>query len=180
MKNLTSFTLNYPGYSAKLLTPEDASQLQNLYEQCSEFAVLTNGKPFAPTAAREEFDDLPDGKTTQDIYVFGLFDSRDELIAMISSVKNYPDNNTWWLGLMMLNPLHRRKRIGSQFYQGFENWLSLQGAKQVSLCAIEPNETALKFWKSLGFEIIRKIEPRKYGNKMHAAYVLSRAVKKTV
>lgn len=180
MKNSITFALNCSGYSVKLLTKEDAAVLQTLYEQCSEFAVLTYGKAFAANAAREEFDDLPDGKTTQDIYIFGLFDSCNELIGMISSVRLYPNNQTWWLGLMMLNPLQRRQKIGSQFYQAFENWVLAQGVSQVSLCAIEANETGLKFWKSLGFEIIRKIEPRKYGNKMHAVYVLSRAVKTKV
>lgn len=62
MNNSASFTLNRPGYLAKLLKPEDAAVLQSLYEQCTEFALLTDGQPPSPTAACEEFDAVPDGK----------------------------------------------------------------------------------------------------------------------
>lgn len=109
MENLTSFVLNHPGYCTKLLKLEDAKILQSLYEQCTEFALLTDGKPPSPTAARDEFDALPDGKTTEDKYIFGLFDSRDELIGMIESLRHYPDNHTWWVGLMILSPQYRAR-----------------------------------------------------------------------
>ncbi len=66
MNESASFALNRPGYSAKLLKPEDAEVLQTLYEQCTEFAILTDGQPPSFTAARDEFDAVPDGKTLQD------------------------------------------------------------------------------------------------------------------
>ncbi len=96
MNNSASFALNRPGYySAKLLKPEDAAVLQSLYEQCMEFALLTDGQPPSPTAARDEFDAVPDGKMTQDKYIFGLFNSQNDLLGMIESIQHYPDNQTW-------------------------------------------------------------------------------------
>jgi hypothetical protein len=50
------FSLELPAYSAKRLVLEDAEVVQQLYEQCTEFALLTDGQPPLPTAAREEFD----------------------------------------------------------------------------------------------------------------------------
>jgi RimJ/RimL family protein N-acetyltransferase len=179
MINSASFTLNRPNYSAKLLDPEDAVVLQKLYEQCTEFALLTDGHPPTPTAAREEFDAVPDGKTTQDKYIFGLFAQQNDLIGMIESIRCYPDNQTWWLGLMMLSPEQRSQGLGTEFYRAFENWVSAQGLKQISLSVVEANELGLQFWRSLGFEVIRKTEPRQFGNKTHAVYVMSRAVAKT-
>jgi GNAT superfamily N-acetyltransferase len=179
VNNSARFALNRPGYSAKLLKPEDAAVLQSLYEQCTEFAFLTDGQPPSPTAARDEFDAVPDGKTTQDKYIFGLFDPQNDLLGMIESIRHYPDNQTWWLGLMMLSPEQRGHGLGSEFYQAFENWVSVQAIKQVSLSVVEANDLGLKFWKSLGFEVIRKTEPRQFGNKTHAVYVMSRAVATT-
>ena len=95
MKNSASFALNRPGYLAKLLKPEDAVMLQSLYEQCLEFALLTDGQPPSPTAARDAFDVVPAGKTTQDKYIFGLFDPQNDLLGMIESIRHYPDNQTW-------------------------------------------------------------------------------------
>ncbi|WP_338462915.1 GNAT family N-acetyltransferase [Synechococcus elongatus IITB7] len=179
MTNPEIFALNRPGYSAKLLNPGDAVVLQRLYEQCTEFALLTDGHPPALTAAREEFDVVPGGKTTQDKYIFGLFAPQNDLIGMIESIRYYPDNQTWWLGLMMLSPEHRGQGLGKEFYRAFENWVAAQGLKQMSLSVIEANDSGLQFWKGLGFEILRKTEPRQFGNKTHAVYVMSRAVATT-
>jgi GNAT superfamily N-acetyltransferase len=179
MNKLASFSLNRSGYLAKLLKPEDAAVLQSLYEQCTEFALLTDGQPPSSTAARDEFDAVPGGKTTQDKYIFGLFDPQNDLIGMIESIRHYPDNQTWWLGLMMLSPKQRGQGLGSEFYQAFENWVSAQGVKQVSLSVVEANELGLQFWKSLGFEVIRKTEPQQFGNKIHAVYVMSHSVAAT-
>jgi GNAT superfamily N-acetyltransferase len=179
MNELAGFALNLPGYSVKLLKLEDATVLQSLYEQCTEFAFLTDGQPPSPTAAHNEFDAVPDGKTTKDKYIFGLFNPQNDLIGMIESLRHYPDNQTWWLGLMMLSPKQRGQGLGSEFYQGFENWVSAQGIKQVSLSVVEANELGLQFWKSLGFEVICKTEPRQFGNKTHAVYVMSRPVAAT-
>lgn len=59
MNESTSFSLQIPAYLVKWLLPEDAEVLQQLYEQCTEFALLTDGQPPLPTAAREEFDAVP-------------------------------------------------------------------------------------------------------------------------
>lgn len=176
MNDSASFALNRPNYSAKLLKAEDAVVLQTSYERCTEFALLTDGQPPSSTAARDEFDALPVGKTTEDKYIFGLFDPQNDLIGMIESIRHYPDNQTWWLGLMMLSPEQRGQELGSEFYQAFEDWVSAQAVKQVSLSVVEANELGLQFWKSLGFKIIRKTEPRQFGNKAHAVYVMFRAV----
>jgi RimJ/RimL family protein N-acetyltransferase len=176
MDESTIFSLELPAYSAKRLVPEDAEILQQLYEQCTEFALFTDGQPPSPTAAREEFDAVPEGKTTHDKYIFGLFDPNDSLVGMIESIRYYPDHKTWWLGLMMLAPEQRGKGLGSEFYRAFERWVSSQGVPRISLSAIEANESGLQFWKKMGFEVIRKTPPRQFGTKMHELYVLSRAV----
>jgi GNAT superfamily N-acetyltransferase len=179
MNDSVSFALNRPNYSVKLLNPEDAAVLQILYEQCTEFALLTDGQPPSSTAAYDEFEAVPDGKTTQDKYILGLFDPQNHLIGMIESIRHYPDNQTWWLGLMMLSPEQRGQGLGSEFYQAFEDWVAVQSVKQVSLSVVEANELGLQFWKSLGFEVIRKTEPRQFGKKTHAVYVMSRAAATT-
>jgi RimJ/RimL family protein N-acetyltransferase len=176
MDESTNFSLELPAYSVKRLVPKDAEVLQQLYEQCTEFALLTDGQPPLPAAAREEFDAVPKGKTTQDKYIFGLFDPDDILVGMIESIRYYPDNETWWLGLMMLTPEQRGQGLGSEFYRAFERWVSSQGVPRISLSVVEANESGLQFWKKMGFEVIRKTPPRQFGIKTHELYVLSRAV----
>ena len=84
---------------------------------------------------------------------------------MIESIRDYPDDQTWWLGLMMLIPEQRGQGLGSEFYKLFENWVAAQSAKQVSLLVIEDNKLGSWFWRSLGFEVVRKTEPQQFGKK---------------
>ena len=72
--------------------------LQSLYEQCTEFALLTDGQPPSATTARDEFDAVPDGKTTQDIYIFGLFK-----LHSITSKKAYGEPSIILISLALLN-----------------------------------------------------------------------------
>jgi RimJ/RimL family protein N-acetyltransferase len=176
MNESTSFSLELPAYSAKRLVPEDAEVLQPLYEQCTEFALFTDGQPPLPTAAREEFDAVPEGKATQDKYIFGLFDPDAILVGMIESIRYYPDDKTWWLGLMMLTPEQRGKGLGVEFYRAFERWVSGQDVLRISLCIVEANQAGLKFWKKMGFEVIRKTPPQQFGTKTHGLYILSRSL----
>ena len=50
---------------------------------------------------------MPEGKTTEDNYIFGLFDAYNILLGMIGAIRHYPDNQTWWVELMMLAPEQR-------------------------------------------------------------------------
>ncbi len=174
MNNLSGFSLASFRYSIKQLLPKDVNVLQELFEQCRDFALLTNGEIFSPTAAREEFELVPEGKATQDVYIFGLFDMHNILIGAISSLRHYPDNRTWWIGLMVLAPEHRKKGLGTNFYRSFEDWVLMQNVTQISLCVIEANDLGLQFWQKMGFKITRKIPQRQYGIKTHKLYVLSR------
>lgn len=173
MGTLASFSLENFGYLAKQLQPKDAAVLQQLYEQCTDFALLSDGLPPAPTAALEEFEALPDGKTIQDKYIFGLFDSCNRLVGMMESIRHYPDHQTWWIGLMMLAPEVRGNGLGTEFYKSFKQWVATQGVSQISLAVFESNKPGLKFWKKMGFEVIRKAPPQQFGLKTHERHVLS-------
>lgn len=176
MNSPSNFSLRYSGYSAKRLIPDDAEILQKLYKQCLEFSLLTDGVAPSPSAARDEFDAVPDGKTTEDKYIFGLFNSSNFLVGMIEAIRHYPDDQTWWIGLMMLAPEQRGKGLGADFYRGFERSLSAQSVSQISLSVIEANEPGLQFWKRMGFSIVRKAPPQQFGIKTHERYVLTRVL----
>ncbi|MGK7926579.1 MAG: N-acetyltransferase family protein [Spirulina sp.] len=176
MDNLTDFSLESSGYSVKRLAPEDAGILQPLYEQCLEFILLTDGIPPSPTAAREEFKDVPEGKTLEDNHILGLFDANNILLGTIVAYRHYPNDRTWWIGLMMLAPEWRGRGLGAAFYRAFEGWVLVRGISEISLCAIAANELGLKFWQKMGFEVIRKTPPRQFKAKTHEVYVLSRAI----
>lgn len=170
------FSVSHPDYTVSRLTVQDADELQRLFKTCSDLFELTNGVPPTPTAARDEFSDVPDGKSPQDIHAFGLVAHRSILAGVIIAVQHYPDAEMWWIGLMLLAPKHRGRGIGAEFYRAFERWLGEQSVAYVSLCAIAPNLSGRQFWQRMGFEIICQTAPRSYGCKTHVVYVYRRTL----
>lgn len=163
-------------YSIRLLTVEDAKILQLLYEKCADFAFLVDGESPSPSAAHDEFSAVPEGKTIQDKFILGLFDKNHICVGMIESIRRYPDDQSWWLGLMMLAPEYRGKGLGSEFYKLFERWVVAQGAQQIQLSVVEANGQGFNFWKQAGFEVIRKTSPQQMGKKIHALHVMKRKI----
>lgn len=177
MDSLTGSVLELSGYWARQLEPnKDEGILQQLYEQCTDYSCLIDGHPPSPSAASEEFLAVPEGKTLQDKFMIGLFDACNNLVGLIEGIRYYPDDSTWWVGLMMLAPSQRGEGNGSEFYRAFERWASAHGAQQVSLSVVEENEQGFRFWQKVGFEVTRLTPPRQFGNKTHALYVMRRNV----
>jgi hypothetical protein len=117
MIHSSEFLIDRSGYSVQRLRPEAVPVMQRLYEQCTEFALLTMGEPFSSTEAQDEFGVLPSGKTADDKYLLGLFDPHHELIGLMEAICGYPDDRTWWVGLLLLNPAQRCQGLATNFYQ---------------------------------------------------------------
>ena len=76
----------------------------------------------------------------------------------------------------MLAPDYRGQGLGADFYTAFRRWVLAEGAAQVSLSAIAPNQSGLQFWQRMGFQITRTIPLRQFKAKTHRVYVLSHAI----
>jgi RimJ/RimL family protein N-acetyltransferase len=160
------------GFTIKQLTLADAGRLQHLYDDCQDFAILTDGEPASPTAAYDEFFALPEFKNQADKFIFGLLNQDDQIIGMIESIRQYPDVETWWLGLMMLAPQTRGQGIGVIMLAWFESFAATHGAQKIMLSVVEVNEAGRKFWERAGFQHVRRTEPRAFGSKMHCVDVM--------
>jgi len=176
MSNSIQFELPNSEYIVKRLNPSDTKLLQRFYEQCTDYALLSDGHPPVACAAADEFLALPNGKNLEDKFIFGLFNSHNFLIGVLETIRHYPDEKSWWIGLMMLVPEQRAKGNGSQFYKAYEKWLSQQKAQFVFLAVLEENQLGFAFWQKLGFEVLRIAPPQQFGNKVHRRYVMQRPV----
>jgi len=117
---------------------------------------------------------VPEGKPPDDLHLFGLCDFQERLVGVITALQHYPDDETWWIGLMLLAPDQRGQGLGAAFYRAFKQWLSNQGANYVALSAIADNAQGRAFWQRLGFNEIRQTAPRTMGQKTHVVHVFRR------
>ena len=170
------FDLKELNCSVKKLEIADADLLQRLYEKCADYNYLMEGQPPSPTAALDEFTAIPAGTSLDDKYMLGIFDSENELIGLIEGIQHYPKKGSWWIGLIMLAPAHRRRGILHFLIKEFERWIALQGMDCIMGSVSEANDKVLRLWKQIGFQVVRSVR-REDSNLLSSFSVIKRKVR---
>ncbi|MEW5867866.1 MAG: GNAT family N-acetyltransferase [Chloroflexota bacterium] len=179
MKTDTAFYINSQAYSVRRLSLADSQAIQVLHDQCLDFMLLVDVHPAGPNAGAEEFEDLPPGKSQDDHFVFGIADQQDNLVGLLDAVRGYPDETTWWVGLLLLAPEVRSQGLGPIVLQGFNEFVRSTGGQAVMLGVVEQNRRAYKFWSRIGFDFVRETEPRQFGYKTQTVIIMRRLLPPT-
>ena len=161
----TLFTI--PGFQVNYLRENDARSLQRLLENCTDYCMLVDGHPPGENSAQALIANRPEDRSINDKAVFGLYNHERNLVGVLDVLKNYPFQNDWWIGLMLIDPDYRNQGLGRQIVQSFMDWVRLQRVKRIYLGVVECNDKAFKFWQSVGFTVVERQPPRKFGNLTH-------------
>lgn len=162
-----------PGGRLDLLSPSDAVAVFDLYQRCQDYFRLQDGEPAVRSDADELFNEVPPSKRPEDQFVIGY--RRDtRLLGVAQLLTNYPNEWDWYLGFLLLDPGVRGAGVGRHFYKAVEQWSAGQGAKRMLLCVLDANEPALRFWRSLDFELVRAVDATTFKQKSHVRYEFAR------
>jgi ribosomal protein S18 acetylase RimI-like enzyme len=176
MKTETTFDIGSQDYSVHQLSLEDSGAIQGLYEKCLDYMLLVDGHPAGPNSGEEEFQDVPPGKSFDDHFVFGIVNQQNDLVGLLDVLRWYPDETTWWIGLLLFAPEVRSQGIGEKVLQGFAEYVRGSGAQSIMLGVVEENKLAYKFWSRMGFEFVSKREPQQFGDKTQTVIVMRRSL----
>ncbi len=174
MDKTTTFPLSFSGYEIEGLTEADAQRLLPLYQSCSDYVVLERGHGPDAAIALEEFQSFPPDRTEADKFVFGLKAATGALVGMFACDRDYPQEKSWWIALLMIDPAVRRHGVAKTLCEDFFRFLKTQGADRVELAVFEENVAGLRFWESQGFNPVRTAGPVDIGTKQHCLQVLAR------
>lgn len=128
-------------------------ELQAFYQGCVDYFQLATGQPPGPNEAEELLTALPRGKGHEDKFVIGLFDAPGHMIGVLDVIRDYPKPSEWYLGLLLLGPSWRSRKLGERVYRRLEDWVRELGGTSLHLIVQEQNPDALRFWQRMGFEI---------------------------
>ncbi len=160
-------------YTAAALPHTALSLVQTLFERCADYFEVVEGGPPGPHAAEEVFTDVAPGKTLDDKLLLGLWDG-PQLIGVLDVMRDYPDANTWFIGLLLLDPAYRGHGAGALIIEALVAWAAQQGVQALGLGVVAQNTGALRFWSRMGFEVVRVTEPRTFGTKEQTVTVMRR------
>lgn len=168
MKNST-----FDEYSIKQLCKNDINVLQGLCEKCTKYYILDQGTVAKGGEAQKILDALPPDKTFEDQYNIGVYDIDNCLLGIVNIIDSYPENGTWMLGLMLIDPSKRNVGLGRYFHQEIINFVKKRNGKRILIGVLEDNEIALKFWKSIGYKLIKKSKQDRGNNRIKTVLIFS-------
>lgn len=97
-----------------------------------------------------DMTNFPPNKTIDDKYFLGYFENQ-RLIAIMDLILDYPEKETLWIGLFMVDHSSQHTGIGSNIIQELLNYLSTTIFSKIQLGYIASNEQSKKFWEKQGF-----------------------------
>ena len=81
---------------------------------------------------------------------FGLY--APGLVAVIEILRDWRVAGTWTIGLLLLDPLVRRRGAGTALVDALDTCAAQSGAERLRVVVRKANLGGLAFWRRLGFE----------------------------
>ena len=135
----------------------DVPRLQAFLEANPEYDVAVNGVPPPPTAARDEFAQLPPSEIRYDKrWMIAIGDGGRDMAAMANVVANMLAPTVWHIGLFVVATRLHGTGAAREIYDGLEQWIRDGGAKWSRLGVVAGNARAERFWEKLGYVEVRK------------------------
>ena len=91
------------------------------------------------------------------MYSFG-FSVQEEAAAFISVLEGYPESDTLYIGLFLVDEYYKRKHIGIRIITGIKAAAREAHCQKIKLSVLEKNNSAFLFWKSSGFKVTDDID----------------------
>jgi len=131
-------------YIVKQILEED---IWDVYSLCKGNSTYYTHKKSEPTIEnmKEDLTALPPGKTIKDKHYMGFY-KENQLIAIMDLIIEYPNDNTAFIGLFMLNKEYQGFGIGTKIIYDALNFLKKEGYGYARLGYIKGNLESENFW----------------------------------
>lgn len=138
-------------YSCRILAEKDIPSILSLYESNPLYFQYCPPKPNL-ASVKEDMLRLPEGKAKADKFYVGFWNGFD-LVAVMDFVYAYPDEETVFIGLFMVDQAYQRKGIGSQIVTEALAYFT-KNFRKARLAYVKGNSQSQHFWEKQGFKPI--------------------------
>jgi GNAT superfamily N-acetyltransferase len=152
---------------------EETAKLQNVYMSCSYMGDWT-GTAHTPEYIDTLLDrnDLPPNGSSEFLKVKTIYEkATQDVIGILSYYLGYPDSDTIWIGLLVLQEASQHHGFGSEITGFVLTAAASAGFKKAGIGVYLQNWPALRFWTGQGFNKITGI----HGDRVYSASTYSLA-----
>ncbi|MDE2367952.1 MAG: GNAT family N-acetyltransferase [Burkholderiales bacterium] len=143
----------------KSLNPADVKDVAlavRLYCEDPSYSLQTFGRLPDTESSAEIIRACPVGCLPEDRLAFAAFDKADP-VALLRVLRRWPEPEIATIGLLLVSPRDRRRHLGCQIVEQLSrkarNWA---GIRRWRIVVLEVNQSALQFWRHLGFDVVRE------------------------
>ena len=104
-------------------------------------------------------------EAVNDKRTIGLFTADRTLVGVLDAIMDWPDDGTWTIGMLLLDPAHRGAGTGSAFFAAFAEWASSEGARGLRTALTSDDTRGAAYAVRLGFTEENRVENYDAGGK---------------
>lgn len=137
----------------------EVEELQRVIEEAPTYAQLVTGVPPGPADAQSRYTILPEGKSYDDKFVFGIYHG-GKMVGCADFVRGYPTPRTAYLGLLLISEKHQRRGIGRVAFQLLEDFVRSWGTcDRIRLAVVRTNAQVVPSGRLLGSTLRARSSP---------------------
>ena len=136
-------------FNVRKLTPDDVDQILNL-SLGNEIFYQYHTPVATMDSILKDMEMLPPGKDLSDKFYIGIFKEL-QLIAVMDLISGYPDLETAYIGLFMMDIKFQGKGTGSQIIEECACGLKKMGYRKIRLAVDWDNPQSNSFWRKNHF-----------------------------
>ncbi len=163
-------------YKITLINNDNLEEIQNLCNNCSDYYLLDKGIVADSDEAQKMLRAVPDGKSSNDLFILGVFNKYNSLIGVVHIIKDYPKLNVWMLGLLLIDPKERNKGLGRLIHNEIVDFVKNKNGNKIRIGVLEDNKSALKFWNSVGYKLEKETEMDRGNNRIKKILVFNYSI----
>ena len=107
---------------------------------------------------------------------FSLFIEQAVPIAVVDLIKGFPDDESFYLGLLLVDGEKHGQGYGSIIYASIEEEMKADGCKRGQLGVLEKNTKSILFWEKMGYRNKKKVSSSVGQEKNCAIYVMEKSL----
>ncbi|VUW96805.1 Acetyltransferase (GNAT) family protein [Streptococcus constellatus] len=138
-------------YSCRILTEKDIPSILSLYESNPLYFQHCPPEPNL-ASVKEDMLRLPEGKAKSDKFYVGFWNNSN-LVAVMDFVYAYPDEETVFIGLFMVDQAYQGKGTGGQIVTEALAYFA-KNFRKARLAYVKGNLQSQHFWEKQSFKPI--------------------------
>jgi GNAT superfamily N-acetyltransferase len=153
----------------------EMAELQRVLQGAPGYCNRVMGAPAGPAEAQSTYSVLPEGKTFDDKFLFGIY-AGDEMVGCADVIRDWPRPGTSIIGLLLIAEAHQGRGHGRAAYDELEKIIQGWGAKRVRAAVVRNNSQVIPFWERIGFKATGEVKPYRYGAVVSEAIIFEKAI----